>query len=345
MRATAGLLLALFLVTSLQPGVQTVQAQDLSTDFGSQVNLAEWEVPWSSTRPRDPYVAPNGLVFFCGQAGGYIGSLNPLTGEMKRYDIGEGAGPHNLIVAPDGMVWYAGNRRAHIGRLNPETGEVTRFDMPDPAARDPHTLVWLPDGNIAFTLQGANMVGHLNVESGEVRLAKAENERSRPYGIKVGPDGEVWVVLFGTNRFAHFDMENVVLHEFELPDPAARPRRMEITSDGRIWMGDYARGYLTMFNPAEFSFTEWQLPSGERARVYGMSVDNTDRIWLVETGVQPNRFVAFDTKSETFTEQADVPSGGSTIRHMYYHEETGEIWFGTDTNYVGRALVHPRVGS
>jgi len=341
MRSFIALLCFAFLIIPVEP----LAAQDLSSDFGSQIQLAEWEIPWARTRPRDPYVAPNGLVFFCGQAGGYIGSLNPATGEVKRYDIGEGAGPHNLIVDDEGMVWYAGNRRAHIGRLNPETGEVTRFDMPDPAARDPHTLVWLPDGNIAFTLQGANMVGHLNVETGEVKLAEAENGRSRPYGIKVGPDGEVWVVLFGTNRLAHFDMENVVLHEFELPNESARPRRMEITSDGRIWMGDYARGYLTMFNPADASFTEWQLPSGERSRVYGMSMDNEDVVWLVETGVQPNRFVAFDTKTETFTKQADVPSGGGTIRHMYYHEETGEIWFGTDSNYVGRALIQPRAGS
>ena len=326
------------------------------SDSFSEIDLAEWEVPWERTRPRDPYVAPDGMVWFCGQAGGYIGSLNPVTGEMKQYDIGEGAGPHNLIVAEDGMVWYAGNRRAHIGRLNPETGDVTQFPMPaESGAKDPHTLVWLPDGNIAFTVQGGNKVGHLNVTTGEVNLATAEEDGSRPYGIKVAPDGEVWVVLFGTNRLAHLDMDNldmdnldmdkVVLHEFELPRKEARPRRMEISSDGRIWYGDHRTGFLGVFDPKDASFTEWQLPSAAKARVYGMAIDNTDTIWLVETGVQPNRFVAFDTKTERFIQQADVPSGGSTIRHMYYHEDTGEIWFGTDSNYIGRALIQPRTGS
>ena len=264
---------------------------------------------------------------------------------MKKYDLGEGAGPHNLIVAPDGMVWYAGNRRAHIGRLNPKTGEITKFDMPDPAARDPHTLVWLKDGNIAFTVQGGNMVGHLDVESGKVRLAKAEKDGSRPYGIKVAPDGEVWVVLFGTNRLAHFDTRTAALHEFELPRAEARPRRMEITSDGRIWYGDYAGGYLGVFDPKTSEFTEWQLPSAGRSRVYGMAKDDTDTIWLVETGVEPNRFVGFDTKSESFTRSANVPSGGGTIRHMYYDASTGFIWFGADTNTIGRAIVTPRQGS
>jgi virginiamycin B lyase len=344
MKTTFSLLTALLVVLLWQPTIDA-QAQDHQTGFSAQVNIAEWDVPWERTRPRDPMVAPDGTVWFCGQAGGYIASLNPETGEMKKYDLGEGAGPHNLIVAPDGMVWYAGNRRAHIGMLNPETGDITKYDMPDPAARDPHTLVWLPDGNIAFTVQGGNMVGHLDVTSGEVKLAAAENRGSRPYGIKVAPDGEVWVVLFGTNRLAHFDMVNVELHEFELPREEARPRRMEITSDGRIWYGDYAGGYMGVFDPETAEFTEWQMPSAGNARVYGMAKDDKDVIWFVETGVSPNRFVGFDTRSESFTRAADVPSGGGTIRHMYFDDNTGFIWFGADTNTVGRAIVSDRDGS
>jgi virginiamycin B lyase len=336
MRLLRGLFSAVFLTLSIAP---TYGQAQLKSETGSQIDILEWQVPWPSTRPRDPFVAPDGIVWFCGQAGHYIASFNPETGEMKKYDTGEGTGAHNLIVADDGMVWYSGNRTAHIGRLDPDTGEITRFPMPDPAARDPHTMVWLPDGNIAFTLQGANMVGHLNVTTGEVRLAKAEKESSRPYGIKVGPDGEVWAVLFGTNRIAHFDTKNVALHEFELPDKDARPRRIVITSDGRIWYGDYRRGYLGVFDPRDASFDEFQLPSKVESRPYGMAVDNTDTIWLVETGVRPNQMVAFDTEKETFTRSATIPSGGSSIRHMYFDAQTNSIWFGTDTNYVGRALV------
>ena len=323
----------------------TVQAQDVvSTSYKSQIDIMEWQVPWDNTRPRDPYVAPDGMIWFCGQQGGYIASLNPATGAKKRFELEEGEGAHNLIVAEDGMVWYAGNRTASIGKLNPVTGAITKYPMPDPAARDPHTLVWLNDGNIAFSVQGGNMVGHLDVKTGKVRLAKAEKANSRPYGIKVAPDGEVWVVLFGTNRLAHFDVKNVVLHEFELPRANARPRRIEITSDGRIWYGDYAGGKLGVFNPKDASFTEYDQPSGGNARVYGMASDENDVIYLVETGVQPNKFLAFDTKTEAFILSADVPSGGGTIRHMYYHQPSGMVWFGADSGYIGRALVGQKEG-
>ena len=36
-----------------------------------------------------------------------------------------------------------------------------------------------------------------------------------------------------------------------------------------------------------------------------------------------------------------LPSGGGTVRHMYYHPPTGDIWFGTDANTIGRARTNP----
>lgn len=157
--------------------------------------------------------------------------------------------------------------------------------------------------------------------------------------------GKVWVVLFGTNRLAHFDIENETLREYDLPREEARPRRMEITSDGRIWYGDYEGGYLGVFDPETAEFTEWQMSSASKSRVYGMAKDETDTIWFVETGVYPNRFVGFDTRSESFKRGTDVPSGGGTIRHMYFDENTGYVWFGADSNTVGRAIVSAREGS
>ena len=118
-------------------------------------DIKEWPVPWENSRPRDPYVAPDGNVWFVGQRSDYVAYLVPGSGEFKRFELDPGTGPHNLIVDASGMVWYAGNRTAHIGRLDPATGRITKYPMPDPAARDPHTLVFDSRGDIWFTLQGA----------------------------------------------------------------------------------------------------------------------------------------------------------------------------------------------
>lgn len=301
------------------------------------IDIEEWPVPWEKTRPRDPYVGPEGKVWFVGQTGHYVAYLVPETGEFKRYDLDPGTGPHNLIVDTEGFVWYAGNRASHIGKLDPKTGEITKY--PTPEVRDPHTLVFDGKGNIWFTAQGANIVGKLVMKTGEVRIIEAPTPRARPYGIKIDAQGRPWIAEVGTNKLGTVDPATLEYREYALPREGARPRRLEITSDDKIWAVDFAGGYLVRFDPATGAFQEWAAPSGAESRPYGMALDDQDRVWFVETGPSPNRFVGFDTRTREFFSITDVPSGGGTVRHMYYHAPTRAIWFGTDTNNIGRALV------
>jgi virginiamycin B lyase len=116
-----------------------VQAQAANFD------MKEWSIERGG-RSRDPYVAPDGKVFFAGQAGNYVGSVNPATGEVKYYEIEESTNPHTVIVDDSGFVWYAGNRNGRIGKLNPANGEFKTF--PTGEARDPHTMHFDGKGNI-----------------------------------------------------------------------------------------------------------------------------------------------------------------------------------------------------
>jgi virginiamycin B lyase len=299
--------------------------------------ITEWQVPWPDTRPRDPYVAPDGRVWFCGQKAGYLARFNPDSGEFKRFDLDQGEGPHNLIIDAQGAVWYAGNLTGHIGRLDPETGAIRKFPMPDPRAVDPHTLAWDRDGNIWFTVQGGNFVGKLDVKTGLARLIEVPTPGARPYGIVVGADNRPWIVLFGTNKLATVDPASFALSEIPLPREDARPRRLEITSDGAVWYVDYNEGMLGRYAPTDGSFREWPLPGGAKSRPYGMAVDDRDRLWMVESGSSPNRLVGFDPAQEEFLPALEVDAG--TVRHMYFHPETREIWFGTDTNFLARYRV------
>lgn len=307
------------------------------------VDIREWKVPWEKSRPRDPYVEPSGRVWFVGQRDHYVAHLDPASGEITRFDLDDGTGPHNVIVAGNGAdakVWYAGNLKSHVGCLDPQTGNIRKFPMPDEAARDPHTLVFDAQGNVWFTVQIGNFVGKLESATGNVSLLAVPTPRARPYGIKLDAVGKPWVVAFGTNKLLAIDAEAMTLEEIEIPDPRARPRRLEITPDGRVWYVDYALGQLGSYDPATRDFTAWDLPSGGSSQPYGMAQDRANRLWIVETGVQPNRFVGFDPATESFFSATDIPSGGGRVRHMYFHEPAGEVWFGTDTNYIGRAKVH-----
>ncbi|MEX2632911.1 MAG: hypothetical protein WD267_02680 [Balneolales bacterium] len=315
------------------------QAGNSENKKATQVEITEWQVPWENTRPRDPDVDEKGRVWFVGQRDDYVAWLDPDTGEFTRHDLEDGAGPHNLIVDEEGSIWYAGNRASHIGKMHPETGEITKYMMPDPSVRDPHTLVLDQNKDIWFTAQGSNVVGKFTRSDESIEIIPVPTERARPYGISIDSNNRPWLNLFGTNKLATIDPQSMELEEIRLPREDARSRRIAITSDDNIWYCDYAKGYLGRMDQGNREITEWELPSGESSRPYAMTVDNKDRLWMVESGSSPNLLVGFDPETEEFFSVTEIESGGGTVRHMIFHEPSNQIWFGTDTNYIGTAYL------
>lgn len=302
------------------------------------VEISEWQVPWENSRPRDPFPAADGRIWFVGQASHYVAVFDPEDESFERYDLPDGAGPHTVIVTDDQEIWYAGNRQAHLGRVDPETGEIERVDTPKDGAGDPHTLAETSDGRIWFTAQHGNHVGRFDRESGQIELVAVPTESARPYGIVVDDEDNAWVALLGTHKLARVDAGSFELTEIELPRDKARPRRIAWTEDG-VWYGDYNKGYLGRYDPDSGQIDEWRMPGGDESGPYALMADGDGRIWVVETWQDPNRFIGFDPESEKFFATGDVPSGGGTVRHMVYDARTDSLWFGTDTNYLGQARL------
>jgi virginiamycin B lyase len=317
--------------------VVTVDSSPVSAQT-PQPLVEEWTVPWAASRPRDPYVAPDGRVWFVGQRSDYAAVFDPESEEFQRFDLPDGAGPHNLIVGDDGRVWYAGNRQAHIGILDPVTGEVEQIPMPDDRARDPHTLVFDDSGHIWFTVQTGNFVGRLDMETRTIDLIEVPTPHARPYGIKVAPDGRPWFVEFAGGKVGTIDPETLQLEEFDLPDSAGRPRRIAIDSQGDIWYVDYSLGELgRMTRNGEFEV--WPVPSGIEGRPYALGIDDADHLYFVETGPSPNQLVIFDSGQERVQSVTSIPSGGGAVRHMMFDSDRQVFWFGTDANTLARVRV------
>lgn len=300
------------------------------------LEITEWQVPWQDSRPRDPYVAADDEVWFVGQRADYAAVLNPKTGDMKRVDLPDGAGPHNIIVDDRG-AWYAGNKGAHIGKIDRETFAITQYPLPGDGRRDVHTMEFDMNGDIWFSAQGANQIGHMDAKTKNMTLWEVPTKNARPYGLVVF-QGKPWVTLFGTNKLLTLTDDNEV-EEIQLPRNNNRPRRLGVDAQGHFWYVDYAGGYLGRWNPATDEIKEWPMPAGVRSMPYAMAVDHRGYIWAAETGVQPNRIVGFDSVSETFTKPFAVESGGGTIRHMVFDPESRALWFGTDANTIGRATI------
>jgi virginiamycin B lyase len=336
-------LLTLFTATSMAqvPVQMPVDEEEIINPIVEnpvQLEISQWLLPWKDSRPRDPDVAPNGVIWLVGQGGDYAARFDPATKEFTRKVLPPGTGPHNLIIDRDGTLWIAGNRQAFIGRMNPYTGELTRITLPDETARDPHTLVFSGKNEIWFTMQWSNYVGRLNKKSSEIDLVPMQTEQARPYGIRMDSKGHPWIALLGTNGLATIDPRNMELNVVYLPRENARLRRLAVTRDDAVWYTDYAGGYIGRYDPETGEFTEWKTPS-EKSAPYAMTADNLGRIWFVESGPQPNLLVGFDPLFGTFFSVTPIPGGEGAVRNMVYDPARNSMWFGTDTNYLMQAVL------
>lgn len=307
---------------------------------GATVDIREWLVPWTDSEPGHAYVDTSGRVWFVGQNDSYIANFSPETGEFNRYDLRKGAVPTSLVVDANRIIWFANNKDRYIGSLNPATGRINEFAIPDKKARDPRSIVLDPSGDIWFTVEDGNFIGLLKTVDGEVDLIPVLTKKVRPYGIALDSNGNPWAAASGRNMLLRVNRADMSVTEIETPNEDSRFRQIATTSDDQVWYVDYELGNLGRYNPRNGSFAEWPLPGGADSKPHGMAVDKDDRIWIVETGHIPNSLVGFDAGTETFLTETDIPSGAGSVSHMYYYEPAGEMWFGTSTNYIGRAKVH-----
>ena len=279
-----------------------------------QANFKEWPLAMKGAFPHDPYVGPDGYVWYTGQQGNVIGRVDPKTGEFKDYPLKtRGSGPHGLVGDKAGNIWFTAQGGGYIGKLDPKTGEVTEHKLTD-GARDPHTPIFDQQGVLWFTVQGSNMVGRLDPKTGAMKVVQVPTPRSSPYGIVVNSKGVPFFAEFGSNKIASIDPKTMEIKEYALPNQNTRPRRIAITSDDVIWYGDYSRGYLGMYDPKTGQSKEWKSPGAEDSQPYGITALN-DVIYYSESGVTPNTLVRFDPKTEKFQTWV-IPAGGGVVRNM-----------------------------
>ncbi len=309
------------------------------------VEIKEWNIPWQDSQPRGGAGVRPDLVWFAGQTGNYLARLNPQTGIFSRVDLIDEPGPGGLIVAANGMVWYAASSRGYIGRYDPHSRTVRHIAMPNAAASDPRRLAFdHSQKTVWFTVPTGNIVGRVDIDSAVVDLVGVPTANALPDRIVVAADGSPWVALSGTNKLATLDPKTLAMTEHALPRANARPHGLGFTSDGRLWYVDFAEGYLGVLAPDGEVTKEWRVPGGKGSHPDALAVDSKDRLWIVETGSEPNRLAGFDPGTGRFFSVTRVPSsmpqGVGTVHDMTYDTGSGQLWFVTDASTIGYAKVN-----
>jgi virginiamycin B lyase len=297
--------------------------------------VTEWSLPTPGSRPHDPAVAPDGSIWYTGQADSTLGRFDPGTAAFKQYPLKPsapttrrlpyGVGPHGLVADAGGDIWFTAQLAGYVGRLDPKTGHTVDYPMPDAAARDPHTPIFDQKGTLWFTLQNSDMIGRLTPATGEVKVVRVPTAQSQPYGIVVNSEGVPFFVQLTAHRVGSIDPVTMAVREYVLPHDDTMPRRIALTADDAVWYTDYGRGYLGRLDPKTGKSTEWSTPSGAGpdSQPYAITaVGNV--VWYVETGVSPNMLVRFDPASEKF-QTWPIASGGGVVRHMVAAPD-GTLW-------------------
>ena len=311
-----------------------------------QITWKEWVNPQLGQRSRDPMQAADGRIWWAGQFGNLVGSLDPATGDMKEYQLPLNSLPHTVELDAKGSAWFTGNKNGTVGYVDPKSGQIKVFKMPDPNAKDPHTLVFDKKGIAWFTLQNSNMVGRLDPESGDIKLVTLSTPGSKPYGIKIDAEGNPYFSCNGRPCLYKIDPASMALTEIKLPLEGTTVRRLDIAEDGMIWYVNSGLGRLGRYDPKTGEIKEWPSPSGPKSHPYAIVVVD-GIVWYNESGMRPDPLVRFDPKTETFQSWA-IPSGNiyaGIIRHMRQAKDGSLLIHQSSTNRRMQVSVQRRAAA
>ena len=250
--------------------------------------------------------------------------------------------PRDPIQDTKGRVWFVGQTGNYIAYLDPRSGEFKRYEIE--AGTNPHNIVLDHQGGVWFTGNRNGRLVKLNPETGELKNYMMPDSTVRdPHTLIFTKDGIGWFSAQQSQRIGRIDTKTGEIKLWRPPgDGRSNPYGVVVDNDGRPYFNLWASNRIATIDPKTGKWTEYPLPSGAQAQPYAHAQDDKDRIWMVETGVQPNRMVAFDTKSKQWVANFPILSNGAernTVRHMTFNRATREIWFGTDAGTIGAVKV------
>ncbi|HEU5160975.1 MAG TPA: hypothetical protein VFU43_28515 [Streptosporangiaceae bacterium] len=278
--------------------------------------IERFEVP-SGSGPHDVAPAADGGVWFTAQQAGYLGHLDPKSGEVTRVPLGDASRPHGVITGSDDAAWVTDGGLNAIVRVDADNRQVRRFPLPaGRAGANLNTATFDADGVLWFTGQ-SGVYGRLDPSSGRMDVYDAPRGAG-PYGITTTPDGHVFYASLAGSHIAEIDTGTGRAKVIEPPTEDQGARRVWADGRGRVWVSEYNGGRLGRYDPATGDWREWPLPGGG-AQPYAVFAEAAGTVWLSDFAT--DRLVSFDPATERFAvADGDAPA----VRQL--HGRPGEVW-------------------
>ncbi len=210
--------------------------------------MTEWPLPTIPNPIPSPPVrpdlraAPHGIVkfergvLFCETGKGRIGFLDPVTNELKEWQVPffsfDPPGPplprpvssSPLHPDPKGQrVYFSLNRTNSIAALNTTTNQITEWPIPTPASSVNGVLV---HGNRVFFAEvSENKIGMLDPHTNTITEWQLAPDSFPQHLVQAGR--YVFFVESGGNKIGRLDPHTNVITEWEVPTPASNPADLD----------------------------------------------------------------------------------------------------------------------
>jgi virginiamycin B lyase len=132
------------------------------------MRIAEHALPNPAARPRRLALSPDGAVWYSDFARGFLGRLDPASGQVREFASpgGSGSGPYGIAIAPDGRIWYDEAGTSQIVVFDPATERAQTVAIPTKGAIVRNMTVDSTRGRIWLALSGTQRLGRIDVGAG-----------------------------------------------------------------------------------------------------------------------------------------------------------------------------------
>lgn len=310
----------------------TVLPEPTSPVDDPAVEITTYQFP--GIGPHDLALTDDGTVLITGMHSNDMWRLDPQTGEFEEIPLSGQAEPRALAPVGDGRWWLVFGWQRQLALFDPATGDFDRHNIgfyAHSVGVDAEGNAW---ANAHFDDDPVRVV-RVAPDTGDMTFYDLpERETPLPglpisYDLIVASDGIVWTSELVGNRIVRLDPETGETQAYTLPQSASGPRRFDEDQYGRLWIPEFSGGRLAVFDPADESWREFELPTPDCAPYIAQVDDANQRVWV--TCGASNSLVRFDMTTETLTEYS-LPFTGALMRHMFIDPANGDVW--TSTHHV-----------
>lgn len=230
-----------------------------------------------------------GNIWFTAIYAGYVGKLDPKTGDISEYRPGDGTkiDPHTPVIDHSGVVWFTNEETNFVGRLDAKTGKMTLAKIPTPHAV-PYGIVILPNNTPFFCEFGSNKLASVDPKTMQIHEYTLPNPDARPRRIALEADGTVFYTDYARGYLGHFDpAHGMLIKEWQSPGGSgSEPYGIAVTKDGEVWYSESGvkPNTLVKFDPKSESFSSRTIPYGG-GTVRNMVATADGHLYLACSGV------------------------------------------------------------